>query len=1155
MGELLLLQISLLLRTVQVSCIEEIFQITVQTIYGSETITYDRNPLYLNCYSNYWEHECRFYGECCSNSVRVREVLEPETYECQNFGNTQGYVVKSCPSGTDEKLASLCEHQGADLGADLSILSWPVSGAYTGITYKNVYCAMCNGALTLITDNDLSGIFDPQLALEFWTIEVYCTNSTIEMIEQNLDYFLTPETLENLLEDGLCWKRALPTSLGIHHEGCGNYVAHCPVDYPEGDLKELCVRGPTNEVCLNQTLFDRYPCRYGSYKNVFCKKCWKNQSPTVLEREVFDSEGLLLMNVQPIVHIPQNETEFDDSNFRIPLTFERNLTGVTNDDILQYYPLPSDQREEEPFWNLGSILCKSNLSRVCGEFIAYPKEGECALPGCGTGRVQDLYNNCTSIDRYIYDTDITLNRSFLWADSLLAKILSTCESDEPIKNCNCDQRCHYFGDCCFDAPLLPGGLSIAPFSQSQWSCYNIFNLDYNGQVVIDSCPDSLSPFNTLCTSGSNQEWDLTGWLVSDLSNGLTYKNVYCAQCNNASDVVFWDALMNCPEESGEIRGLCEFQKYIPPPQYNIFYYPCILNVEFVSSCPKIFEGWKINQDCKTKPASFVYSDSTTYRNFYCYICHLGTYDDSAIILPNATLPSRASLSITKLQEAGQEWASKTSVRFSFDSGICCGKCKTDDNEQCQNFDSEISADWGSLSLSLNDTCISVPFDSECSHEKELSTSAINPSFEFLCPGVTIACFLTTTTFGSFGIAGINPTPAPRIHYTSFSFQTISTSIAPPQVVRGFLADDNARKNPAGVVKTAETWVRATNETYLFCPDKTVIGNNSGSRYNDIILAPGKIFVKDIVNVTRTRKSQRGEFADYEYAFIGLSLTSIILYLIFLAVTKRNRFTIADKMMVGLLVSIFGASISFAFIVTPSPDDVIGCSLVGYLTQFFFLASLTWSNSLTISILKTLHTLSVHRESKWQMLFYTLYSFGFPLLCVIITYILSRTDIEAFEDGVLDSEFLCFIGEIIVLYALFLGPAYALMLFNIIAGIIIMAKVTKSGNIGSSKDKNRFIRKAVSCLKISLLLGLGWILLPLAIAFDPVWSAVQVYVELQGVFIVIGNLIGWSCLRKLKERITPSMKVSSNQTEATQVTLTHLHQKDSQVAMPLTNVYS
>lgn len=45
---------------------------------GCETI--DKSP----------NEECKYYGECCGDPVRIRERLEPGTYQCLNIGDVQG---------------------------------------------------------------------------------------------------------------------------------------------------------------------------------------------------------------------------------------------------------------------------------------------------------------------------------------------------------------------------------------------------------------------------------------------------------------------------------------------------------------------------------------------------------------------------------------------------------------------------------------------------------------------------------------------------------------------------------------------------------------------------------------------------------------------------------------------------------------------------------------------------------------------------------------------------------------------------------------------------------------------------------------------------------------------------------------------------------
>ncbi|XP_067949548.1 uncharacterized protein [Watersipora subatra] len=430
-----------------------------------------------------------------------------------------GYVVNSCPQETEEEVSRLCAQVSSAKEQDLSISRWPVTGTYTGITYSNMYCAVCNGALSPVTNNNISEVFDSQKALEFWTIEVYCDNATIELVESDERYFVTAEELQKHLQKRSCWTTLHPTYLGIYREGCGNYITHCPEDYPESDLKDLCNKGPTNEVCANSD--DLYFCKSESYKNRFCQICWENRTLSILEEGTIEPVGTLLLRAQPISWRLPNVTEFRADSFSTLPDFPKYFISLKNNDDLTTQPLVYDKDADEAFWNLGSILCQSNYSRVCGEFIVYPEEGECSLPGCGEGRVQDLLNKCAKVNSYAYNPETTFNRSFLWADSLLAKSLSTCESDIEFKNCRCDRRCHYFGDCCFDAPPLPPHLTIKPFDQSDWTCYNVYQSYYEGLIVIGSCPDNTTETASLCESGELGAWDLHGWLVSDKETKLT----------------------------------------------------------------------------------------------------------------------------------------------------------------------------------------------------------------------------------------------------------------------------------------------------------------------------------------------------------------------------------------------------------------------------------------------------------------------------------------------------------------------------------------------------------------------------------------------------------------------------------------------------------
>ncbi|XP_064633967.1 G-protein coupled receptor Mth2-like [Lineus longissimus] len=88
---------------------------------------------------------CALYGDCCFDyqSQAILEPLDKKSFECM-----AGYyffpvdLITKCPSewtGKDTK--EKCE--GDSFGE--YFLQWPVTGENTGLSYKNIYCAICNG--------------------------------------------------------------------------------------------------------------------------------------------------------------------------------------------------------------------------------------------------------------------------------------------------------------------------------------------------------------------------------------------------------------------------------------------------------------------------------------------------------------------------------------------------------------------------------------------------------------------------------------------------------------------------------------------------------------------------------------------------------------------------------------------------------------------------------------------------------------------------------------------------------------------------------------------------------------------------------------------------------------------------------------------------
>ncbi|XP_067949030.1 probable G-protein coupled receptor Mth-like 1 [Watersipora subatra] len=323
----------------------------------------------------------------------------------------------------------------------------------------------------------------------------------------------------------------------------------------------------------------------------------------------------------------------------------------------------------------------------------------------------------------------------------------------------------------------------------------------------------------------------------------------------------------------------------------------------------------------------------------------------------------------------------------------------------------------------------------------------------------------------------------------------------------------------------EKWTEAANTTYSFCSDPVAVIDTDGFSYDKILLLPGKIQVKKLTLESSQQfrgRKVKGEFAAYDFLLIGLSLLSIIIYLSFLLVKKKGTLSIADRMMVVLLSCLFAALSCFAFITTPAGKDLIGCRVLAALTQFFFLASLTWSNSMAISLVKATYSMSLYKISQSAIVIYTLYSFGIPFLCTLITFLLSVIDVKSFTEGVYETKSICFLREAVVVYSLFLVPAYIIIVANIIAALIVMTRVLRSKQVGFSRDVNRTKKQLITCFKISIFLGVGWILIFIATFVHELWQAMQVFVELQGVFITAFNILDLKCINSIKKRTMASI---------------------------------
>lgn len=252
-------------------------------------------------------------------------------------------------------------------------------------------------------------------------------------------------------------------------------------------------------------------------------------------------------------------------------------------------------------------------------------------------------------------------------------------------------------------------------------------------------------------------------------------------------------------------------------------------------------------------------------------------------------------------------------------------------------------------------------------------------------------------------------------------------------------------------------------------------------------------------------------AIFDIVTTALSMISILGYGTFL-IMRWKESSLSNRMTLTLLFPLFGALLCYLLVFIMDTEG-INCIILASCTQFLFLSTLTWTNAMAINITRVVYSSYLIDKSKRLFKFYALYAFGLPLLLVIVTVTLSVADL--FERPVYQRRGVCFISEPTVIYSLFLGPIYLCITSNIILCVISIIRISRS-KITTSNDVDRVKRNIVACIKLSICLGAGWIILFLAYWWDPLWQVVQLFVELQGVLIVVGNIINWKCCQAISK---------------------------------------
>lgn len=226
--------------------------------------------------------------------------------------------------------------------------------------------------------------------------------------------------------------------------------------------------------------------------------------------------------------------------------------------------------------------------------------------------------------------------------------------------CSCDENtCSVLNNCCPDLEVTNNGpgsqnslqQSCMPTYTSLEKMLGISNVRLGVLMVKDCLPGKSS---TKCSSPDQLIIEEI-IPVSSRVSGVTYRNKFCAECNNiTSDVMLpWKSYVTCSElsvmKADDLLFPASVQKmykytaeagkqdcgfdFLPPVNFTLPLPLCFLNETLVSSCPAGYTDIDVVNTCRDLYLPYIKTFNGTsvfYQNYFCSICYENSAGDAQI---------------------------------------------------------------------------------------------------------------------------------------------------------------------------------------------------------------------------------------------------------------------------------------------------------------------------------------------------------------------------------------------------------------------------------------------------------------------------------------------------------------------------------------------
>ncbi|XP_013792846.1 uncharacterized protein LOC106476765 [Limulus polyphemus] len=741
-----------------------------------------------------------------------------------------------------------------------------------------------------------------------------------------------------------------------------------------------------------------------------------------------------------------------------------------------------------------------------------------------TNAVSVSYDEISKVSSYCFSTH-----------TCLSKIMGPTDNDT--LSCACDSECTEYNDCCFDAQ---------PDNQqnftNQWYCVTLGTFD--GVYVKASCKSQWSgseTFRKKCeeVTLSDVQDDPVGQLpVTSPTTGISYRNHYCALCNNdtSRDMQLWKIRLECPSLYfyNQSRQNLTKDYVFDNLQYNgsrwgvwlydddreLYFYTCDifpmlpdqLNLRecvpnLISECARNWNRSDVEDKCRSYTA-VLYEPVRAYKNGHCALCNyvnglkLGCSQPETRIHNRGFIPRSFSVLLDVNAHSGNVVGKKI-------------RCKNDEHfdplfKKCRNIV------CGFLGFEpRNGRCVEI----ETTTAKEISNNLVTESDQTDVPDM------------------YDRNPLLRIinlNGGDSAFTNVSVLLQNGSYV---LYSTTAKTSDADSQNQSTIY----NLDFLQCPKislnegEYVILNNQSvyipeydQLYNKSVyfFKEGRVFIcANFLNQTSDYGEKFSVYMGYtSIVGLGISIVCLIFHIsIFFLVPDLHN--LSGKNLASLATSLLSAYCCFIIGHVHSLSSS-ACAVVGTLTFYFFLASFLWMSVLAFdvwrSLLRATRELRVSKGRQWRrFLGYSLYSWLTPVILVVVTVVIEQQENVSNEYKPGFGLYHCWFGHKKALSLFFVTPLGTVMFMNVVfficsARIIVNTSSDVTNNQTKSSRQNFRLYS-----KLALLTGLTWIVGLLAgyLDYESLWYIFVLLNTLQGLFI----FVSFSCTRKVRTSLQVKLR--------------------------------